>query len=83
MSTTAEPVEADAAQNARAVELLSSFLDKTLRIHVSDGRMFVGQMKCTDRVSPTRMSSDQTTQMSTRTTADAALGQQLCSRQRP
>ena len=27
---------------------LTSFLNKTLHIHISDGRMFVGQMKCTD-----------------------------------
>ena len=27
---------------------LSTFLNKTLHIHISDGRMFAGQMKCTD-----------------------------------
>lgn len=29
---------------------LASFLGKILRVHVSDGRMFVGSMKCTDKV---------------------------------
>src|SRR5215469_8928550 len=32
-------------------EFLSQYLGKTLRIHTSDNRIFVGQMKCTDRVS--------------------------------
>ena len=27
---------------------LTSLLNKTLHIHITDGRMFVGQMKCTD-----------------------------------
>jgi small nuclear ribonucleoprotein (snRNP)-like protein len=29
--------------------LLSQYLGKTLRIHTNDKRVFVGQMKCTDR----------------------------------
>lgn len=29
---------------------LRAYLGKTLRITASDGRVFVGQMKCTDRV---------------------------------
>lgn len=33
---------------AQAEEYLSSYLNKTLHVHTSDGRMFVGQMKCTD-----------------------------------
>ncbi|PSK34189.1 hypothetical protein B9Z65_8515 [Elsinoe australis] len=35
--------------NAHATTYLSSLLNKSLRIHVTDGRMFVGQMKCTDQ----------------------------------
>ncbi|KAK5123368.1 hypothetical protein LTR85_002800 [Meristemomyces frigidus] len=31
-----------------ATHYLTSFLNKTLHIHITDGRMFVGQMKCTD-----------------------------------
>lgn len=27
---------------------LSNLLNRTLHIHISDGRMFVGQLKCTD-----------------------------------
>ncbi len=33
---------------AQAVSYLTSLVNKHLRIHISDGRMFVGQMKCTD-----------------------------------
>lgn len=36
--------------NAHATSYLTSLLNKSLRIHVTDGRMFVGQMKCTDQV---------------------------------
>ncbi|KAF2453913.1 hypothetical protein BDY21DRAFT_374438 [Lineolata rhizophorae] len=32
-----------------AGNLLANFLGKTLRIHTQDRRMFVGQMKCTDK----------------------------------
>ena len=39
-----EPNEA----RAEAASYLSDFIDRTLHIHISDGRMFVGQMKCTD-----------------------------------
>lgn len=37
-----------------ALSYLSSFLGKTLRIQLTpaDGRIFVGQMKCTDKVRP-------------------------------
>lgn len=31
-----------------AVLYLDGMLNKTLHIHITDGRMFVGQMKCTD-----------------------------------
>ncbi|KAK3720109.1 hypothetical protein LTR37_003932 [Vermiconidia calcicola] len=33
---------------AQASAYLTSFLNNTLHIHISDGRMFVGQLKCTD-----------------------------------
>ena len=31
-----------------ASEYLNALLNRTLHVHTSDGRMFVGQMKCTD-----------------------------------
>ncbi|KAI1325737.1 hypothetical protein F5Y16DRAFT_255385 [Xylariaceae sp. FL0255] len=34
--------------NADAVAYLQSLLNKTLRIHTTDGRMFIGTFKCTD-----------------------------------
>ncbi|KAI9752142.1 MAG: hypothetical protein M4579_005742 [Chaenotheca gracillima] len=34
--------------NASAVEYLQSFLDRRLNITTTDGRIFAGQMKCTD-----------------------------------
>lgn len=34
--------------SSQATAYLSSFLNKTLHLHTSDGRTFVGQMKCTD-----------------------------------
>jgi small nuclear ribonucleoprotein (snRNP)-like protein len=39
MSTEAE---------AEGTEYLTGLINKTLHLHTSDGRMFVGQMKCTD-----------------------------------
>lgn len=36
-------------EKQEAVGYLSSLLDKTLRITISDRRTFVGQMKCTDK----------------------------------
>jgi len=40
--------------NEAGINYLSSFLGKTLRIQLTpaDGRIFVGQMKCTDKVRP-------------------------------
>ncbi|KAF2022880.1 hypothetical protein EK21DRAFT_119301 [Setomelanomma holmii] len=35
--------------NAEATFWLSQFLGKNLRVHASDGRIFGGQMKCTDK----------------------------------
>tara|TARA_R110002003_G_scaffold145_11_gene13424 strand:- start:508 stop:633 length:126 start_codon:yes stop_codon:yes gene_type:complete len=37
--------------NAEATFWLSQFIGKNLRVHASDGRIFGGQMKCTDKVS--------------------------------
>lgn len=31
-----------------AIDYLSNLLNRTLHIHVTDGRMFVGDLKCTD-----------------------------------
>jgi hypothetical protein len=42
------PVKMD---NEQATFWLSQFIGKNLRIHASDGRVFGGQMKCTDKVS--------------------------------
>lgn len=39
----------------KAVEYLNGLLGRTLRIHATDGRMFVGLFKCTDAVSNHRM----------------------------
>lgn len=33
---------------AKAEMVLTSLLNKNLHVHISDGRMFVGQLKCTD-----------------------------------
>ena len=37
------------ATPAQATAYLTSLLNKFLHVHISDGRMFVGQLKCTDR----------------------------------
>lgn len=42
-----------AMDNERAVTYLDSLLGRTLRVHTSDTRIFVGEFKCTDRVSYT------------------------------
>lgn len=36
--------------NSEATAYLSQFIGQPLRIHTSDGRVFGGQMKCTDKV---------------------------------
>ncbi|KAI0810361.1 hypothetical protein GGR55DRAFT_136034 [Xylaria sp. FL0064] len=38
----------EAPTKAEAEEYLKSLLNKTLRIYVTDGRMFIGTFKCTD-----------------------------------
>ena len=35
--------------NVSATSYLTSLLNRTLRVHTTDTRIFVGQMKCTDR----------------------------------
>ncbi|KAL6706260.1 hypothetical protein ACN47E_005995 [Coniothyrium glycines] len=35
--------------NEHATSWLSQFIGKNLRIHTADGRVFAGQMKCTDQ----------------------------------
>jgi hypothetical protein len=37
--------------NEQAAFWLEQFIGKNLRVHASDGRVFGGQMKCTDKVS--------------------------------
>lgn len=41
-----------AQEKAGAESLLKSLINKTLRIHTTDSRMFVGTFKCTDPVRP-------------------------------
>jgi small nuclear ribonucleoprotein (snRNP)-like protein len=44
--TTTTNTAETAASNASTY--LSTFLNRTLHVHTTDGRMFAGQMKCTD-----------------------------------
>ena len=46
VSVSSPPLEEEAAE---ATQYLASYLNRTLHLHTTDGRMFVGQMKCTDR----------------------------------
>jgi small nuclear ribonucleoprotein (snRNP)-like protein len=36
--------------NEAAVEFLETLLNRTFRAHTADGRMFLGEFKCTDNV---------------------------------
>src|SRR5438046_2124641 len=36
--------------NAEAISYLQSLLNRQLRVHTTDTRMFIGQLKCTDKV---------------------------------
>lgn len=47
---TPEKVPVANEQHENGTVVLGKYLGKTLRVHIEDGRMFVGQMKCTDRV---------------------------------
>ena len=42
------PTAAAPGASATASSYLSTFLNRTLHLHTTDGRMFAGQMKCTD-----------------------------------
>ncbi len=44
--------KAEKAGKAEAEYFLKSLINKTLRIHTTDSRMFVGSFKCTDPVCP-------------------------------
>ena len=46
-STSANPPSPSTSQTS-ATTYLSTFLNRTLHLHTTDGRMFAGQMKCTD-----------------------------------
>lgn len=48
--STSEP-RVTSMDNEQAGFWLSQFIGRNLRIHASDGRIFGGQMKCTDKVS--------------------------------
>ncbi|KAK5132112.1 hypothetical protein LTR08_000363 [Meristemomyces frigidus] len=48
-STSSASSPPPTAEVAAATEYLASYLNQTLHLHTTDGRMFVGQMKCTDR----------------------------------
>ncbi|KAK7518847.1 hypothetical protein IWZ03DRAFT_158206 [Phyllosticta citriasiana] len=49
VETAQPPPDLPATTNAQAVPFLTQFVGRNLRIHVSDGRMFIGQMRCTDK----------------------------------
>lgn len=42
-------IQSTTHSNTEAIDYLTTLLNKTLRIHTTDSRIFVGQMKCTDR----------------------------------
>jgi hypothetical protein len=41
--------------NISAIKYLELLLNRTFRAHTSDGRMFLGEFKCTDSVRPLRL----------------------------
>ena len=47
-SPTASNPPSTTTSTASATTYLSTFLNRTLHLHTTDGRMFAGQMKCTD-----------------------------------
>jgi hypothetical protein len=49
-STTTPP------SNSESVKYLTALIGRTLRITTSDTRLFVGEMKCTDKVYPSTKS---------------------------
>jgi small nuclear ribonucleoprotein (snRNP)-like protein len=49
MSSTTNPnPTSPSTSQTSASTYLSTFLNRTLHLHTTDGRMFAGQMKCTD-----------------------------------
>ena len=48
MNDTSPTMSNPTGTPSQAAAYLTSFLNRKLHIHISDGRMFVGQMKCTD-----------------------------------
>lgn len=61
----AEPTPASATapttiSPTKAIIYLTQFIGRNLRVHVTDKRMFIGQMKCTDKVSSSRPSTTAT-----------------------
>ena len=55
---------------------LSTFLNKTLHLRISDGRIFVGQMKCTDNERNIILAYTQEYRQPSRTDAKRALTDQ-------
>jgi small nuclear ribonucleoprotein (snRNP)-like protein len=47
-SSTTTNSPSPSTSTAEATLYLSTFLNRTLHLHTTDGRMFAGQMKCTD-----------------------------------
>jgi small nuclear ribonucleoprotein (snRNP)-like protein len=45
---TIAPTTTPTTAASNASTYLSTFLNRTLHVHTTDGRMFAGQMKCTD-----------------------------------
>lgn len=48
MATLASSAPSADERPGDATQYLTSLLNRTLHVHITDGRMFVGQMKCTD-----------------------------------
>jgi N-alpha-acetyltransferase 38, NatC auxiliary subunit len=54
MATTGTlEMPASSMSNEDATQWLGQLINKNLRIHTSDNRVFVGQMRCTDKVART------------------------------
>lgn len=49
-ATKPQDTTAPTMDHEQATFWLSQFLGQDLRIHATDGRVFTGQMKCTDKV---------------------------------
>lgn len=53
----ATPATQPSLSPTQATTYLTQFIGRNLRIHVTDKRMFIGQMKCTDKASPARLTT--------------------------